>query len=68
MTLAAYESAANVRAYIEPLRTGSELCPMPLYLEPGGYVLVPLERTRAEALAAMPRRWRVVLERTIEEE
>ena len=62
LTMAAYESAADVRAYVEPLRIGSELRPMPLYLEPGGYVLVPLERTYTDAFAAMPRRWRVVLE------
>ena len=64
LTLAAYESAANVRAYVEPLRTGSDLRSMPLYLEPGGYVLVPLERTYSEAFAAMPRRWRTVLDFT----
>jgi hypothetical protein len=64
LTLAAYESAANIRAYIEPLSAGSELRSMPLYLEPGGYVLAPLEQTYKEAFAALPRRWRVVLERT----
>jgi hypothetical protein len=64
LTLAAYESAANVRAYVEPLRVGSELRSMPLYLEPGGYVLVPLERTYSDAFAALPRRWRTVLERS----
>lgn len=64
LTLAAYESAANVRAYVEPLRTGSELRPMPLYLEPGGYVLLPLERAYTDAFAALPQRWRSVLERT----
>jgi hypothetical protein len=45
LTLVAYESAAEVRAYIEPLRVGGLLRSMPLYLKPGGYVLVPLERT-----------------------
>jgi hypothetical protein len=37
---------------------------MPLYLEPGGYVLVPLEQTYTAAFAALPRRWRTVLEAT----
>ncbi len=64
LTLAAYESAIEVRAYVEPLQVGSILRSMPLYLEPGGYVLVPLEQTYTEAFAAMPRRWRVVLEAT----
>jgi hypothetical protein len=36
---------------------------MPLFLEPGGHVLVPLEATYQAAFAAMPRRWRAVLER-----
>ncbi len=63
LTLAAYESAANVRAYIEPLRAGNDLRSMPLYLEPGGYVLVPLEQTYTDAFAALPRRWRVVLDK-----
>lgn len=62
LTLAAYESAAEVRAYVEPLRVGGDLRSMPLYLEPGGYVLMPLERTYSEAFAALPRRWRTVLE------
>ena len=33
-----------------------------LALAPGGYVLLPLEATYTEAFAALPRRWRVVLE------
>ncbi len=64
LTLVGYESGATVRAYVEPLRVGSELRSMPLYLEPGGYVLVPLERTYSDAFAALPGRWRSVLERT----
>jgi hypothetical protein len=35
---------------------------MPLYLEPGGYVLVPLEETYTAAFAAQPRRWQAVLQ------
>ncbi len=62
LTLAAYESALSVRAYVEPLAVGDELPDMPLYLEPNGYVLVPLEATYRRAFAAMPRRWQVVLQ------
>ena len=35
---------------------------MPLFLQPGAYVEVPLEATYREAFAAVPRRWRDVLE------
>jgi hypothetical protein len=35
---------------------------MPLFLEPGAHVLVPLEATYERATAALPRRWRVVLD------
>ena len=36
---------------------------MPLFLEPGGHVLVPLEATYKAAFSAMPKRWRNVLEK-----
>jgi len=62
LTLAAYESALTVRAYVEPLAVGDRLADMPLFLEPGGHVLVPLENTYQGAFAALPQRWRVVLE------
>ena len=62
LTLAAYESGLTVRAYVEPVAVGSVLTEMPLFLEPGAHVLVPLESTYGRAFAAMPRRWRVVLE------
>jgi hypothetical protein len=58
LTLAAYESGLTVRAYIEPAAVGDVLTDMPLYVEPGAYVLVPLEATYAAAFAAVPRRWR----------
>lgn len=62
LTLAAYESALNVRAYVEPLAAGDELAEMPLYVKPNGYVLVPLEATYRRAFAALPRRWQAVLQ------
>lgn len=34
----------------------------PLYLEPDGYVLVPLESTYGRAFDALPKRWRSVVE------
>jgi hypothetical protein len=62
LTLVSYESALTVKAYIEPVAVGDELPPMPLYLEPGAHVLVPLEATYSAAFAAVPRRWRRILE------
>jgi hypothetical protein len=62
LTLAAYESGLTVRAYVEPVAVGDVLTDMPLFLEPGAHVLVPLEATYGTAFAAVPRRWRRVLE------
>ena len=64
LTLAAYESALTVRAYVEPLAVGGALADMPLFLEPGAHVLLPLEVTYQRAFAVLPRRWRVVLEKS----
>ena len=63
LTLAAYESSLTVRAFVEPLAIGDRLTDMPLFLEPGAHVLVPLEKTYEGAFAALPSRWRVVLEK-----
>src|SRR5439155_25026566 len=62
LTLAAYETALTVRAYVESVAVGDTLPEMPLFLEPGAHVLVPLEATYQAAFAAVPRRWRRVLE------
>jgi len=62
LTLVAYDSALALRAYIEPFAVGDVLRDMPLFLEPGAHVLVPLESTYQSAFAALPRRWRTVLE------
>jgi hypothetical protein len=62
LTLAAYESALTLRAYVEPVAVGDDLPEMPLFLLPGGHVPVPLDQTYREAFEAVPRRWRSVLE------
>jgi len=62
LTLAAYESAAVVRAFIEPISVGDTLIDMPLFLERGRHVAVPLEETYRTAFHSVPRRWRTVLE------
>ena len=62
LTLAAYMSDLTVKAYVNTVAVGDPLPDMPLYLEPHGYVLVPLESTYQAAWQAVPRRWRSVLE------
>lgn len=62
LTLVGYESALTVRAFVQPLAIGEVLIDMPLYLEPDGYVLVPLEATYSRAFDALPKRWRSVVE------
>lgn len=61
LTLAAYETALSVRAYIRTVAVGDSLPEMPLFLEPIGHVQAPLEATYRTAFTAMPRRWRRVL-------
>lgn len=62
LTLVAYESGSTTQAHIQTLAVGDPLPDIPLFLEPGGHVLVPLESTYQTAFAGMPRRWRTVLE------
>ena len=62
LTLASYESGALIRAFIEPVSVGDVLSDMPLFLEPGRYVEVPLEETYRVAFDAVPRRWRTILD------
>ena len=61
LTLVAYECDLLTRAYIEPAAIGQPLPAMPLFLEPNGCVMVPLEETYTTAFAVMPQRWRSVL-------
>jgi hypothetical protein len=62
LTLAAYECNLSIRAYVEPAAIGDQLPQMPLFLQPGAHVLVPLEATYGAAFAAVPERWRRVLQ------
>jgi hypothetical protein len=62
LTLASYMSDVVVKAYVEQVAVGDALPDMPLFLEPDGCVMVPLEATYRAAFAAVPRRWREVLE------
>lgn len=45
-----------LRAYVVPFAVGDTLTDMPLFLEPGGHIVVPLETTYQTAFAAVPRR------------
>ena len=62
LTLASYESGVLIRAFVEPVSVGDALSDMPLFLEPGRYVEVPLEETYRIAFDAVPRRWRAILD------
>ncbi|HEX4795442.1 MAG TPA: DUF4058 family protein [Humisphaera sp.] len=62
LTLAAYVSAGPVTCYVEPTAIGTALIPMPLFLDPGHYVNVPLEATYLSAYEGVPRRWKRVIE------
>jgi hypothetical protein len=66
LTLAAYVSSAPFRGstecYVEPTAVGTPLIDMPLFLDPGHYVNVPLESTYLAAYEGVPRRWKTVIE------
>jgi hypothetical protein len=62
LTLAAYMASSVLRAYVEPVAVGDALIDMPLYLEPGRHVPLPLEETYQRAFASVPGRWRTLLE------
>jgi hypothetical protein len=60
-TLAAYQSGAEPRAFIQPVAVGDALPEMPLFLTPDEHVRVPLEATYHTAWTEVPDRWRDVL-------
>jgi hypothetical protein len=62
LTLAAYESALTVRAYVKHVAVGDDLPDMSLFLEPGGQIPLPTEATYRTAFSAVPHRWQRVLE------
>lgn len=62
LTFVAYECGLITQAYIEPVAVGLPLPDMPLFLEPGAHVLVPLEATYTAAWETVPARWRRVID------
>ena len=62
LTLAAYQRAEAVRAYVEPVAVGDALPDMPLFLAPHAYIDLPLEKTYTSAFSGVPQRRRSVLD------
>jgi hypothetical protein len=62
LTLVAYECGMETEAYIETIAIGEPLPDMPLFLEPDGHIMVPLERTYLSAWRTVPLRWRKVID------
>lgn len=62
LTLVSYVADTPPTAYVEQLAVGSTLPAMPLFLDPGWYVHVPLEQTYTQAWRGVPRHWREVIE------
>jgi hypothetical protein len=62
LAVAAYDAGDALRAYVRHRAVGEALPDMPLLLEPGKAITVPLEATYNAAYAEVPRRWRRVLE------
>jgi hypothetical protein len=59
---AAYEAGEQVAAYVEPFGLKTPLPDMPLFLEVGRYLNVPLESTYTQAFASVPAFWRARVE------
>ena len=55
LTLVAYEAASRIRAFIEPVGIGDRCRDMPLFINPGSHVDVPLEETYRVAFDYVPR-------------
>ena len=62
LALAAYVAGTGGECYVEPTAVGTPLIDMPLFLDPGHYVNVPLESTYLAAYEGVPRRWKTVIE------
>jgi hypothetical protein len=61
LTLVAYECSLITEAYIETVAVGEAVPDMPLFLEPGAHVMVPLEATYQAAWDTVPARWQRVV-------
>jgi hypothetical protein len=61
LTAVAYECDLTTRAYIETMAVSQTLPDMPMFLEPNGCIMVPLEATYATAFAVLSKSWQAVL-------
>jgi hypothetical protein len=61
LAVSSYRALPTPMAYVEPLCVGMELPGMPLFLDAGWYVQVPLEETYQQAWRGFPEPWRVEL-------
>ncbi len=62
LTLASYSAGELKRAFVEPVACRTPLPEMPLFLQPGRYIPVPLEPTYMDAFGGVPKRWTDELE------
>ncbi len=63
LTLASYDANDGPQAYIEHAAVGNPLHAMPLFLDRGRYINLPLEETYQTAWRGVPSVWRAVIER-----
>ena len=54
LAAASYDAGGALEAFVEPLAVGDALPNMPLFIEPGIHVLVPLEETYMASWTAFP--------------
>jgi len=61
LTLAAYMAGLVPEAFVEPVAVGDDLPEMPLFLQTGRYIPLPLQPTYQSAWEAVPDVWREVV-------
>lgn len=61
LMVASYSCGVTRQAFVEAMAVGDVLPAMPLFLQAGRYVRVPLDATYQTAFDALPNRWRDVL-------
>ena len=61
LTLSAYDAGQPKKLYVETTAVGKTLVDMPLFLEPGRHIQLPLEATYTAAYRGVPRKWQQVL-------
>lgn len=62
LTVVSYDAGDDLTAYVEPLSVGAPLPDLPLFLSPGWYINIPLERIYAAAWDETPQETRNLVE------